>query len=105
LDDGDDDDDGGAALLMLLLLFFLPEKEGRNADENDALFFITNARDIMQRPGRGVGGRKRAGEKPRRRRRRRRRRKRARASFSVLWRFLQSENWEKKRITEKTRSL
>jgi hypothetical protein len=99
LDDGDDDDDGGAALLMLLLLFFLPEKEGRNADENDALFFITNARDIMQRPGRGVG------EKPRRRRRRRRRRKRARASFSVLWRFLQSENWEKKRITEKTRSL
>jgi len=54
----DDDDDGGAALLLLLmLLFFLPEKEGRNADENDALFFITNARDIMQRPGRGVGGR------------------------------------------------
>jgi hypothetical protein len=30
-------------LLSLLLLIFLPEKEGRNADEND-----TNTRDIMQ---------------------------------------------------------
>ena len=50
---------------MFLLLFFLPEKEGRNADENDALlFFITNARDIMQRPGRGGGGGSGRGRNP-----------------------------------------
>jgi len=89
-----------------MLLFFLPEKEGRNADENDALlFFITNARDIMQRPGRvGVGGKRARGRNPGEEEEEEEESARARA-FLCCGAFCVRESLEKKRITKNEISL